>query len=293
MSRINRPRINAGDSIDATDLNDRFDDYSQAGALDTFNHGVGAIDLPQIQGQKLITLASASGGIGTGIWDHTTPQNIGASGASPSTLTELGGVGNGRVSLGAGWTLNPGDILRVWWNFGAEPLVVGRPYAAPNLGVVNIDDGGGGSTDLNDCLACWVAHLQIDTTDATLTNFAAPIGQSDFPNPTTAVTALAASSLVPAYLEYSPEAHASEGLMSSAPTQKDLKWMGTQGSYFRAMGPSSGSLTIYGLRIVVHGIYHADFAGSQNQLRLFTALSGPCTLNLSQGKLSAVHQRLT
>lgn len=201
MSRINRPRINAGDSIDATDLNDRFDDYSQAGALDTFNHGVGAIDLPQIQGQKLITLASASGGIGTGIWDHTTPQNIGASGASPSTLTELGGVGNGRVSLGAGWTLNPGDILRVWWNFGAEPLVAGRPYAAPNLGALAIDNGSGGSTDLNDCLACWVAHLQIDTTDATLTNFNAPIGQSDFTNPTTAVTALAASSLVPAYLE--------------------------------------------------------------------------------------------
>jgi len=131
------------------------------------------------------------------------------------------------------------------------------------------------------------------TTDATLTNFNAPIGQSDFTNPTTAVTALAASSLVPAYLEYSPEAHANEGQMSSAPTQKDLKWMGTQGSYFRAHEQATGSTTIYGLRIVVHGIYHAGFSGSLNELKTFTALAGSCTLNLSQGRLSAIHQRLT
>ena len=294
MSRINRPRINAGDAIDATDLNDRFDDYTQPGALDRFNHGVGAIDLPQLQGQNLITVDSASAAIGSGVWDHTSPQNIAASGSSPSTLTELGGTGNGRLSFGlTGWTIAPGDVLRVWWNFGAEPLVTGRPYAAPAFGTLPIDNGSGGSTDLNDCLACWVAHLQWDITSPALTNWAAVNGQSDFTTANTAVTALAATSLVPAYLEYSPEAHANEGQMSSAPTQKDLKWMGTQGSYFRAHEQATGSTTIYGLRIVVHGIYHAGFSGSLNELKTFTALAGSCTLNLSQGRLSAIHQRLT
>jgi hypothetical protein len=37
MSRIDRPRVEDGDSIEATDLNSRFTDYSQPGALNAFN----------------------------------------------------------------------------------------------------------------------------------------------------------------------------------------------------------------------------------------------------------------
>jgi hypothetical protein len=292
MSRINRPRIEPGDEIAAADLNARFDDYSQPGALDVANHGLGAIDLPQIQAQKLITLDSKADAIGTGVWDHTSPQNIAASGASPPTLTELGGAGNGRLALGAGYTLNPGDLLRVYWNLGAEPNVTGRPYAAPGLGTLAIDNGSGGATDLNDCFACWVAHLQWDTTSALLNNFAAVPGQSDFTPGFSSVQSLAGSSLIPAYLEYSPEGHAANGQMSSAPTQKALRWMGTQGSWFTARGPTSTVVTVYGLRIVVSGIYHAAFVASDNRLELFTALAGSCTLDLSQGRLTALHQRL-
>ena len=50
--------------------------------------------------------------------------------------------------------------------------------------------------------------------------------------------------------------------------------------------------TVYGLRIVVSGIYHAAFVASDNRLELFTALAGSCTLDLSQGRLTALHQRL-
>lgn len=293
MSRINRPRIDAGDTIDATDLNNRFDDYSQAGALDVANHGIGSVDLPQIQSNGVITLNSDSEAIGTGSWTHSTPQNIACMAASPPTLTEVGGAGNGRLSLSglAGWTVAAGEVLRVYWNFGAEPNVTGRPYAAPSYGTIPIDDGGGGSTDLNDCLACWVAHLQWNISDPTLaTGWVAVPGQNDFQSSPTSVTALAASSVIPAYLEYSPEGHANNGQMSSAPTQKALRWMGVTGHYFWA--PSSGSITVYGLRVVVSGIYHAGFSASLNQLLDFTGLGGACSLDVSQGRLSALHQRI-
>ncbi len=52
MSRINRARIVDGDNTTAASLNDRFDDFSQAGALDTFNLRDSAVDLPQLAKTK-------------------------------------------------------------------------------------------------------------------------------------------------------------------------------------------------------------------------------------------------
>ena len=49
MSRIQRPRIVDGQPVTATDLNNRFTDYSQAGALNAFNVRDAALDLPQMK----------------------------------------------------------------------------------------------------------------------------------------------------------------------------------------------------------------------------------------------------
>ena len=53
MSRIIRGRIVDGDQVDATDLNDRFDDYSQAGALNRFNVRDAAFDLGSLSDGRL------------------------------------------------------------------------------------------------------------------------------------------------------------------------------------------------------------------------------------------------
>lgn len=291
MSRIIQDRINAGDSIDATDLNNRFTAYSQPGALDVANHGAASIDLPQVRGNQLITIDSQRVVLGTGSYDHSSVESIPSYSTSPAGLVEVGG-GSTRLNFGlTGWTVTSGDILRVYWDIGARPYVTGRPYGAPNLGTLAIDDGAGGQFDINDCLACWVLHLEMDTTDATLANFVPVPGQTDFQAGTPAFGNLsdcAAMTVVPAYLEYSAQGNANEGA-TSARTLLDMRWGGVSGAYWYT---PSGSQTIYGLRIVAHGIYHAKRTVTQNRLELFTAVGGLTQyLELTNGQLSAVHMR--
>lgn len=292
MSRIIQDALAAGDTIDATDLNTRFTAYSQAGALDLANHAAGSIDLPQVRGRDLITLDSQRTVLGTGSFDHTTVETVPSATASPATKYEVGG-GTTRLTFGAGgWTIGTGEILRVYWDTSANPIITGRPYASPGIGTLAIDDGAAGSFDLNDCLACWVLHLEMDTTDATLTNWVPVPGQGDFQSGTPAfenTSNLAAVTVVPAWLEYSAEGNAVNGATNSR-TQRDLKWMGVSGAYW--LNPTS-STTIYGLRIVATGIYHAGFNGSSNRLELDTGVGGVGqTLELSSGQLSAIHQRM-
>ena len=291
MSRIIQPRLNPGDPIDATDLNSRFTAYSQAGALDISNHGAACIDLPQVRQKDIITLNSKRVTLGTGEWDHSSVEIVPSTTSSPATLYEVGG-GTTRLDLGlGGWTVGSGDILRVYWDTSAKSYVTGRPYASPNLGALAIDNGSGGSLDLNDCMACWVLHLQWDTTDATLTNWTAVPGQGDFQTGTPAqeyLTSTAAMTVVPAYLEYSAQGVANEGATSSR-TVATLQWDGVSGAWWHT---PSGSVTVYGLRIVAHGIYHASHNGTGNFLKLDTAVGGATQkLELTSGQLSAIHMR--
>ena len=291
MSRIIQPRLNPGDSIDATDLNSRFTAYSQAGALDISNHGAACIDLPQVRQKDIITLNSKRVVLGTGEWDHTSVESVPSATSSPATLYEVGG-GTTRLDLGlGGWTVGSGDILRVYWDTSAKSYVTGRPYASPSLGALAIDDGGGGSLDLNDCMACWVLHLQWDTTDATLTNWTAVPGQGDFQTGTPAqeyLTSTAAMTVVPAWLEYTLEGNAVEGQANDR-TVLTRQWDGVSGAWWYT---PSGSVTVYGLRIVAHGIYHASHNANGNFLELFTAVGGVTQkLELTSGQLSAIHMR--
>jgi len=292
MSRIIRPRINAGDSIAAADLNTRFADYSQAGALDLANHAAGSVDLPQVRQQSIITIDSKRTTLGTGAFDHSTVETVSSAGSSPATLYEIGG-GSTRLSFGAsGWTIASTDIMRVYWDTSARPLVTGRPYGAPGLGTLSIDDGAGGAFDINDCLACWVLHLEMDTTSSSLSNFVPVPGQGDYQSGSPAFTntsAMAAQTIIPAYLEYSAEGNANAGA-TNARTTLAMEFGGVSGAYW--LNPT-GSTTIYGLRVVAHGIYHAGFSAASNKLELFTAVAGASQkLELTVGQLSAIHQRM-
>jgi hypothetical protein len=70
MSRIIRGRIVDGDQVSAADLNDRFDDYSQAGALNRFNVRDAAFDLGHFQ-TGVFLQRSADTIIGYNDWKHT------------------------------------------------------------------------------------------------------------------------------------------------------------------------------------------------------------------------------
>jgi len=293
VSRIIRPRLEPGQSIDATDLNTRFTDYSQSGAIDEANHAAGSVDLPQIRTENVITIDSLRVKLGTGVYDHSVFETVPSATSSPSALYEVGG-GSTRLVFGAGWTIGTGDILRVYWDTSAEPIVSGRPYAAPvsDAGLVVIDDKAGGQFDLNDCLACWVLHLEMDVTSAGLTNWVPVPGQGNYQSGTPAfenTSNMAAQSIVPAWLEYSAQGNAVNGGTDDR-TLKALQWGGVSGAYW--LNPT-GSTTIYGLRIVAHGIYHAGFAASSNRLNLIASVGAAAQkLNLTCGQLTAIHQRI-
>ncbi len=298
MSRINRPRVAEGATISGSDLDARFTDYSQAGALDKANHRDGSIDLPQVRGEGLITLNSAQGVLGSGVWDHSSVQSIASSGSSPPTLVEVG-AGATRLALGglAGWTLNDGEVLRIYWDIGAQCLVSGRPYASGTgaAGILGIDDGAGGFFDITDCAHCWVMHLQWDVTSAALTHWLAVPGQGDYQSGTPAAennANQAGQSVISAWLEYSLPGNASNGAVGDR-TSKPQVWNGVRGSYFNALDTGDGPVTVYGLRMVVSGIYHPDFSTSFNQLKLDHVVAGAGqTLELSQGQIMALHQRM-
>lgn len=292
MSRIIQDRINPGAAIDAGDLNTRFTAYSQPGALDLANHAAGSVDLPQVRGQSIITLNALRTPLGTGTFDHATVETVPSATSSPATRYEIGGGTTRLVFGGSGWTIGTGDVLRVYWDTSARPLVSGRPYADPNLGTLAIDDGAGGQFDLNDCLACWVLHLEMDTTSSALAAWVPVPGQGDYQSGSPSfenVDAMAAQTIVPAYLEYSKEGNAVEGTTNDR-TLLAMQWGGVSGCYW--LNPTS-SMTIYGLRVVVTGIYHAAATVSRNRLELFTAVGGASQkLELTTGQLSAIHQRM-
>tara|TARA_R110002073_G_scaffold44748_4_gene123889 strand:- start:634 stop:1518 length:885 start_codon:yes stop_codon:yes gene_type:complete len=293
MSRIIRPRLEPGQSIDATDLNTRFTDYSQSGALDLANHGAGSVDLPQIRTENLITIDSLRVKLGTGVYDHSAVESVPSATSSPATLYEVGGGTTRLVFGGSGWTIGTGDILRVYWDTSAEPVISGRPYTGnTNSGLLAIDDGSSGQFELNDCLACWVIHLEMDTTSAGLTNWVPVPGQGNYQSGSPAfenTSNMAAQSIVPAWLEYSAQGNATNGA-TDARTQKDLQWGGVSGAYW--LNPT-GSTTIYGLRIVAHGIYHAGFNAANNRLDLVTYVGAAAQkMQLTCGQLTAIHQRM-
>jgi hypothetical protein len=132
----------------------------------------------------------------------------------------------------------------------------------------------------------------MDTTSSALANWVPVPGQGDYQTGSPAfenVSNMAAQTIVPAYLEYSAEGNAVEGA-TNARTQLAMQWGGVSGCYW--LNPT-GSTTIYGLRVVVTGIYHAAAALSQNRLELFTAVGGASQkLELTTGQLSAIHQRM-
>ena len=74
MSRIERPRVQPDETTSATELNNTYDDYSQAGALDQSNTRDAAFDLVHFSNASILVNTQLSQLGNTGML-HTAPTS--------------------------------------------------------------------------------------------------------------------------------------------------------------------------------------------------------------------------
>jgi len=293
MSRIIRGPIVDGDQVDAADLNTRFTDYNQSGALNAFNVRDGVFDLAHFAPGFLLQ-QSATTAIGYNDWKHKTANTVSGQTGTPAAphIVSDGGATPTVLSFGAGgWTITTTNILRVYWDLSVRPYyVTARPWTALGaLGNYVFPQLGGGTIDVATGVECWPFWLQWDVTSSALANFVDVPGQGDF-NTTVgsykgnALGSCAATSAVPAFLETA--AAPVEGEFNTRLLQ-DYGWTSAAGAwhYSRTL-PTP--LTVYGLRVVFTGVCHSYNTGGANYLVRDDVVSTNARLDYNGGSLQAV-----
>jgi hypothetical protein len=303
MSRISRARVEAGDAVTAADLNARYSDFSQAGAVNAYNTRDAAFDLnhfPTTSG--LILKNSTDGDVGTGDIYHSAPNTVASTAVGPATPTLItGAVGNVVSTAASGWTTVAGDIPRVYFNLQARPQYVGTPMytAGPPaaMGRLSIDNGLGGSNVMADGNHVWLVQLEWDITSNVLANFVPIPGQqqgtslwSGTPRYGMGLDKLAGTAVVPAWHTACTE-WVDGNLPNTATTfERELRWFGASGSWVY----TSTGQTVYGFRLRAHGIYHpAQDASGNNGLVLDTVVAGATQiLSYDGGHIVAMHMKV-
>lgn len=296
MSRIIRSPYQPGDPADSTRANADFSAFSQAGAVDAANVRDAAIDLPQLA-SNIIILNASSTQIGTGSsgWQHTAPRTAPSSVATPATKTPLvDGSGNPTPLGPFVWNLVPGDVLRVYWDLSVRPTYQGSPWVG-NYGEISITQSGGGTHTVNLGGHCWLISLQWDVVNASLTNWTDVSGQTAY---TSAISGTVGGRLadspasvpVPAWRLSSLNLLNGKWDATSVEVDEATGWTAANGAWFYV---PSGNLTVYGLRLIIHGIYHPGQTATENYLILDTGVGGASqVLQYDGGTLTAIHQRI-
>lgn len=308
MSRIKRARVEDGDNIEAADLNTRFTDYSQPGALNAFNHRDGAFDLPQFERPGASTygfLASYQKAqtIGANDWKHSSVVTVtGVSASPPPAAPFIVGDAGGTptpISFGAlGLTVSAGEVLRVYWDLSVYPHWIGtRPWTTgASVDFYNFDKGSGVAQPLGTNAACWAFWLQWDITSNALANFVEVPNQSDFRTDLygdgsaygAQLADTMSTSVVPAFID---RAAPNDGEIPNTPIQCPVGWRGVSGAWYYPK--TSGSQTIYGLRVVFTGPMspNHDTSAGTNHLIHSTAWSSDSRLSYAGGSIDVVKQR--
>lgn len=296
MARINRPIITDGQTVDATDLNDRFTDYSQPAALNGFNVRDAAVDLGQLKRTGFMLEQMGQTVIGNNDWKHSTVNTVSGQTGTPAAphIVSDGGGSPTPLALGAGWTLNADNILRVYWDLSVRPYYEGaRPWTAVGaLSKYIFPQLGGGTIDVATGVTCWPFWLQWDITDATLTNWVNVTGQSDFNNAVATyngnrLSQCESTSVVNAFLETA--AGPVNGEFNSRLTV-DVGWTSVSGAWHYHEG--LGARTVYGLRVVFTGVCHSLNNAGVNWLVRDDPVSPSARLDYNGGSLSAMVVRI-
>ena len=311
MSRITRDRVEPGDELLSTDLNNRYSDYSQTD-LNIDNAAAPSFDHKQMPAAPVL-IAAVQGSVGVNDITHPTsggnqPRSVAVTTSAPATPSAVGNsLGHTPVATaGAGWTLATGTVLRVYFNLQCKSeLSSVTPPDAHNyarLGIFFFPGYPSGNWGVNIGAHCWLVQLQWNLTSASLLagDFVAVPGQGDFQSTwsTTGkrgepVSELAGTAAVP--MLWAGSIGWIGGTVAGTTRQvRGNGWRNLSGSWVYA----GAGQTVYGFRLVVHGVYHPynngthGVVGGDNGLVLETTFpAGSATFRYSLGNILAMHMR--
>jgi hypothetical protein len=296
LSRINRAPVSPGDTVDATPLNAAYTDFAQTAALDQFNTRDSAFDLAHLRTSStgaLMLLDVREQAVGTGDILHAAPASVSSAVAGPATPSVVtGGAGSVLSYGGSGLAMQAGMVLRVYSSLGVRPRYTGTPWAnsAPDaLGQYDVLDGSGGSTVLSLGAHFWIVQLQWDITSSALINWAPVSGAGNFQS--VVVSGLYGQSLqtmrgcacVPAWNLMWSQWRNGDALAAGSMLDRTIGWYGAPINYVLL---NNASRTVYGLRLVVHGIYHSYRDTNTNYAVLDVNVAG--TLEYDQGNITSM-----
>jgi len=296
MSRITRAPVQDGDAVTAANLNNRFGDYSQPGALNAFNTRDAAIDLPHFTPARFMAPQMATAAIGRPDFKHSVYNtDLAVPGAQPPFLVrDAAGVAT-PLSLGAGFTLDANSVLRVYWDLSVRPVYTGaRPWQGT---ISDYDIGAGATINVATNVTCWAFWLQWDVTSAALANFVNVPGQGDFntgdPSGTKLGNPLSTCGATTAVAAFNETASAPNNGDMNGRLEVKVGWQGISGDWHWPGNPFV-SVVVYGLRVVFTGLLHSWNSANQNFLVRDDVLNAKaaCSLDHQAGGLSALLMRV-
>ena len=271
MSRITRGRAGVGDLASAADLNGTYSDFTQTGALNTYNTRDQAFDLPHFTNTPIL-LNHATAALGNSGMTHLAPvsEALSTTNASSPVKTAVA-TSTGTITFlnlsSAPWTTASGDVIRLWWNLSVAsswPDATKKPWNyADALGMYDLPGVAG--SPISDGLHLWVVYLQWDITSASLLNWVEVPGQSPFTSTIGSykgayVYELAASSVVSPWTLHSP-GDADAGSVPSD-THRSQGYFANYGMWAY---PATGAVTVYGFRLVITGVLHPLHLSTGNE----------------------------
>lgn len=298
MSRITRDRIEPGDVLESSDLNDRYSDYTQTD-LDQSNVTDAAFDAEHMPAESVL-IDIEQGRIGViGDIAHASAGTFPNATSGPATrhVTQTPTVAVGGSS---GWTLSTGTVLRVYFNLQCKSELNGaNPHQQSILGSVAIGHPTNATYDwFNIGAHCWLVQLQWNVTSSALNSadFEDVPGAGDFQSVWTAskygerADNMEGVAAIPAMWAGTLGWYPGSG-GEAIPTTRETRgngWRNVSGGWvYNGTGQ-----TVYGFRVVVHGVYHPYNDGTNNGLVLETGFTAnQIKFRYSLGNILAMHMR--
>jgi hypothetical protein len=294
MSRLTNKPVLDGDPINAASLNTRFNGFVQTD-LNEFNVRDAAIDLPQFTSTKFMAPQSNSRQIGNYVFDHATYNTVPGqvTGAAPHIISDAAAVPS-HLPLGAGgWTVEPDEILRVYWDLSVRPRwLSAHPWRGTDWDWTFPEKTSSGTTRIGNGSGCWAFWLQVDVTSTALVNWVNVAQQDSFNTVILGARGgnllanCAATSIVPAIIEVAdtPRNGTFDGVVGA-----DVGWTSVDGAWhFKPGSPT----TIYGVRVVCTGPLVAYHAANNWLIRAENAVVADAELDYNGGGLQALVMRL-
>jgi len=308
MSRITRARIEPGDSLTATDLNNRYSDYTQTN-LNLDNVADGSIDSQQLPSGSVLKAVQQTE-LGTGDVQHTSDQTITRKTSGSAAATVVAPAAGFALNGTSGFTLATNDVLRVYITYQCRSLLNSldpNNTGAVGLGTLTFQERfatGSSTTVCNLGAMAWMFQLKWDITSSSLGAFANLPNQGSMLSVWSssggstskygdAVTNLDGTAFIPAW--WSGGMYWQNGRHDNA-IGTDF---GKQNTGWRTVTltwvyQNTGSpVTVYGLQTVAHGLFHPYNHGGDNGIVLDTATyaSGNPTLQVGIGNAVVMHMR--